>query len=63
MVPKIISNILLTIYYFHSPSSLYFQITVYEDSAIARARKRSSTPTSDDDFYFSEDNYEGGKMP
>ena len=40
-----------------------FSKTVYKDSVVDRARKRRSTPTSDHDSYFSEDNDGGGEIP
>ena len=36
---------------------------MYNNSAVDRARNRSPTPTSDDNSYFSEDNYGRGKIP
>ena len=36
---------------------------MYKDSEVARARKRRPTPTSDDNSYFSENNYGGKNIP
>ena len=63
MLSKIIENILLTLSIFQYLSSLYFQRTMYKDSAVSIARKRRRIPTSDGNYYLFEDNDGGGKMP
>ena len=50
VLPKIISNTLLTIPVFHTLYYLYFQITMYKDSTVPIARKKGHTPTSD--YYY-----------
>ena len=63
VLQKITANILLTLSVFQSLSYLYFQIIMYIDSSVAISRERSTTPTIDDDSYFSEDIDGRGNIP